>query len=316
MKAYIGVTDGDWYSQFASSPDLDEVNFWQPSGSTEFRALDPGGVFFFKLHSPRNFIVGGGIFAHFTRLPISLAWRAFEEKNGAKSLSEMRVRVEKYRRGTATDPSSDYTIGCILLEQPFFFPEPLWVPVPEDWKANIVRGKGYDLGQALGARLWMQVRASLAAIRPSVAPPGGVSEPLVAASAPRFGKPVVTLPRLGQGSFRVVVTDAYERRCSITGERVLPVLEAAHIRPYSDGGEHRVDNGLLLRSDVHTLFDGGYLTVTPEHKIEVSRRIKEDWQNGREYYALHGRSIREPLRAYAAPAREFLEWHNEARFLG
>jgi putative restriction endonuclease len=54
-----------------------------------------------------------------------------------------------------------------------------------------------------------------------------------------------------------VVLDAYERRCSITGERVLPVLEAAHIKPYAPGGEHRVDNGLLLRSDIQSCSTAG-----------------------------------------------------------
>jgi putative restriction endonuclease len=125
---------------------------------------------------------------------------------------------------------------------------------------------------------------------------------------------VVTLPRLGQGSFRVLVTDAYERRCSITGERVLPVLEAAHIKPYAEGGEHRVDNGLLLRSDLHKLFDEGYVTITTDRRVEVSRRIKEDWQNGREYYALHGQWLRGPVPGFPAPARHALEWHNTSRF--
>src|SRR5258708_30539604 len=79
--------------------------------------------------------------------------------------------------------------------------------------------------------------------------------------APRYGPPVFTRPRLGQGSFQAAILDAYARRCAITGERVLPVLEAAHIVPYGEGGEHRVDNGLLLPRDLHALFERGYLTV-------------------------------------------------------
>ena len=46
------------------------------------------------------------------------------------------------------------------------------------------------------------------------------------------------------------------------------MLQAAHIRPVTKEGPHRVDNGLLLRSDIHTLFDQGYVTVTPEHTID------------------------------------------------
>src|SRR5262245_60823069 len=72
MQAYVGVTDGDWFEVLRAQPSIDEVNFWQPSGNRVFRALAPGELFLFKLHSPHNYIVGGGLFAHATILPISL----------------------------------------------------------------------------------------------------------------------------------------------------------------------------------------------------------------------------------------------------
>jgi len=68
-------------------PHLAEVNFWSPSDQT-FRALEPGELFLFKLHAPRNFIVGGGLFAHSTILPCSVAWEAFGEENSAATLRE------------------------------------------------------------------------------------------------------------------------------------------------------------------------------------------------------------------------------------
>jgi len=52
MKLYVGVTDNDWFRFLRDRPHLDEVNFWQPSGSSRFRALDPGGLFLFELHAP------------------------------------------------------------------------------------------------------------------------------------------------------------------------------------------------------------------------------------------------------------------------
>jgi putative restriction endonuclease len=106
-------------------------------------------------------------------------------------------------------------------------------------------------------------------------------------------------PRLGQGTFRVLVTDAYDRRCALTNEKVLPVLEAAHIRSYAEDGPHRVDNGILLRSDLHILFDRGYLTVTPSLRVEVSRRIHDEF-NGR-VHALHGAGVRQPDRPSTIP---------------
>ena len=82
-------------------------------------------------------------------------------------------------------------------------------------------------------------------------------------------RPIEVLQRLGHGAFRILITDAYERRCAIAREKALPALDAAHIRPVEDGGSHRLNNGLLLKSDAHTLFDRGYITVTPEHRVRV-----------------------------------------------
>jgi putative restriction endonuclease len=101
----------------------------------------------------------------------------------------------------------------------------------------------------------------------------------------------------------------------VTGEKTLPVLEAAHIKPYASNGPHRVSNGILLRSDLHKLFDLGYVTVTPNLRLEVSPRLKAEWENGKEYYAHHGAPLRfHPADTANRPSSEFLMWHNEKRF--
>jgi putative restriction endonuclease len=93
-------------------------------------------------------------------------------------------------------------------------------------------------------------------------------------------------------------------------------LDAAHIRPYAEGGEHSVSNGLLLRRDIHCLFDLGYVTVTPDHVFEVSPRIREEFENGRDYYAMHGKSLLVPHLNELRPDTAALGWHNNCRFLG
>jgi putative restriction endonuclease len=256
--------------------------------------------------------VGGAFFAYSTILPLSLTWDAFQEKNGAASLDEMRLRLAKYRR-VAADPRADFEVGCILLVQPFFLAEPDWIPAPGDWRPEIVRGKTYDLSAGEGKRLWTQLVDRLPAAMGGVE---GPTDPLPLVAEPRYGQPVTVLPRLGQGTFRILVTDAYARRCAVTEERTLPVLEAAHVRPYGKRGPHDPRNGLLLRSDIHTLFDRGYVTVTPEMRFEVSRRIREEFENGRAYYALHGQPVRSPQRNDWALAPEFLEWHANNVFRG
>lgn len=297
MQAYIGVTDREWFEILRSIPNLDEANFWQPGGNHEFKAIQPGELFLFKLHHPYNFIVGGGFFAHSSLLPISLAWESFGISNGARSLSEMRTRVAKYRQQVESK-SEDYTIGCILLEQPFFLPEYAWIPSPSDWSKYTVQGKRYDLATEPGLSIWKQLQF------------GSITSSFVAEERARYGAPIITLPRLGQGSFRVLVTDAYERRCALTNERTLPALDTAHIRPYSENGQHLVSNGILLRKDLHALFDKGYITVTPSFVIEVSHKIKEEFENGRDYYKLAGNPIRLPSNPIDHPSKEYLDWHN------
>jgi putative restriction endonuclease len=306
MKIWVGVTDEDWFTHL-SHLNPDEVNFWQPSGARAFRALAPGEPFLFKLHSPKNFIVGGGFFVSHTALPASLAWDAFGIKNGVGSLEELHARIRRYRRETET---VDPVVGCTVLAEPFFLEESAWLAVPSSWAPNIVQGKTYEAESAEGRALWESVQLSTAGLR--------VTEPARAAhreEKARFGAEYLTHGRLGQGAFRVLVTDAYERRCAVTGEKTLPVLEAAHIKPYALNGPHQVNNGILLRSDLHRLFDLGYVTITPDLRLEVSHRLKAEWQNGREYYAHHGQPLhfypQEPSRR---PSPEFLQWHNESRF--
>ncbi|WP_428661783.1 HNH endonuclease [Reyranella sp.] len=271
INLVIAVTNGDWFNMLRQQPNRAEVNFWAPPAAN-FRVLQPGEIFLFKLHAPRNVIVGGGIFAYTNALPCSLAWEAFREANGARSAQEMRARIALYRR---VDPGhrSDFEIGCRILTQPFFFAEADWILAPASWASNIVAFKTYSTGDADGLALWDAVNERMN--RPGL--PGMAEEPA------RLGEPQLIRPRLGQGAFRVLVTDIYNRRCAIMQERTLPALEAAHIRPYGDGGENEARNGLLLRRDIHSLFDAGYVPVTPDLRFEVSRRIKEELDNGRHY---------------------------------
>ncbi len=132
---------------------------------------------------------------------------------------------------------------------------------------------------------------------------------------PRYGSPVLIRPRLGQGAFRVSVTEAYNRACAVTQEHSLPALEAAHIRPFAKEGPHEVRNGLLLRADLHRLFEQGYVTVTPDYTLEVSDRLRHDYQNGRSYYPLRGAPISVPVLERERPTRDLLAWHNQNVFL-
>lgn len=306
MKLYIGVTDNDWYRFLSQLPNVDEVNFWQPGGSHVFRALQPGELFLFKLKKPYNHVAGGGFFTHSSLLPVSLAWEAFGEKNGAATFQEMRQKIAGLRT-EGVDPYEDFQIGCILLQQPFFLPQAEWLPVPSDFHRSLMQGKGFDTDSGTGKDLWDVIQMRFAS---QAAPQFQVGDGTV------MWRNALIKQRLGQGSFRILVTDTYRRHCAVTGEKALPALEAAHIKPVTEDGRHSVDNGLLFRSDIHRLFDAGYVTVTPNYKFKASRRLKDDFHNGEEYFRLDGNNIWLPKASDAKPNREFLEWHSDTVFRG
>ena len=303
MLIYVGVTDYHWF-QFLKSINPDEVNFWQPNSSRNFRAIKQGELFLFKLHSPRNYIVGGGVFVRQAFLPVSLTWDAFGNKNGTRNEEDFKNAIYQYRR-TDRRIEPDPSIGSLILATPFFLDEDNWIPVPQSWSSSIVQGKTYDTETEEGKQLFDAVQNKL------------TLNTVVREEGSRYGEPQIIAPRLGQGGFRVIVTEAYHRRCAITGEKTLPVLNASHIKPYSKEGPHIASNGLLLRQDIHTLFDRGYITINEDHVVEVSKRIKADYGNGKEYYAYHGKPLSNiPDKIEERPSQEFLLWHNENVFAG
>lgn len=307
MRLYVAVTDNDWFALHASKSEVEEVNFWRPSPEATFKALHPGELLLFKFHAPENFIAGGGSFTRFLQLPVNLAWATFGEANGVRSLSEMRERIAYYRRSSIT-AHEDPTIGCIMLAEPYFWNRADWISCPVDFKLNTVAGKGYDSETETDKELWNAVSERLMRSRTEVLEPGTATSAAIETRG--YGKPQIVLPRLGQGLFRILITDAYSRRCAVTEERTLPVLEAAHIKPYALAKRHELSNGLLLRSDLHRLFDEGYLTVDPQNRqVVVSKRIKEQFENGKDYYKLEGRVIREPSEPWERPSAENLEYH-------
>lgn len=313
MKYWVGITDNTWFARLAASKP-DEVNFWQPGGKTSFKAVPTGAPFLFKLHSPDNYIAGGAYFLRQSFLPLSIAWDAFGDRNGVPSFSEFSRKILAYRARSGRI-ESDPTIGCLVLVEPFFFERADWIPVDPAAYRSIVVGKTMDTADTAGRQLWMKVQERLARLSQPVAQKTQLIREV--REGGQYGSEYLTRARLGQGAFRVLVTEAYARRCAMTGEKTLPVLQAAHIKPYAESGPHSTANGLLLRSDLHILFDRGYLTVNADLVIEVSKNIKEQFSNGREYYALHGKSLSVlPAAADDRPSSQFLEWHNQNVYQG
>jgi len=113
--------------------------------------------------------------------------------------------------------------------------------------------------------------------------------------------------RYGQADFRTALIEAYEGRCAITGCQAKQVLDAAHIKPHMGEYTNRVDNGLLLRTDLHALFDLGLIWIDEDYTVAVSPDL-----DGTEYDQLNGQKMRMPKQKAHWPHPEHLKDH--ARF--
>jgi putative restriction endonuclease len=111
--------------------------------------------------------------------------------------------------------------------------------------------------------------------------------------------------RRGQQAFRQGLLQAFDRSCCISGSQVEATLEAAHIRPFREVGSHSPGNGLLLRADLHTLFDLRLITVMPFGTVRVAPELR-----GSEYEEFDERQIRRPLESEHLPNRTALAEHN------
>ena len=311
MNVYVGLTDWDWYD-YLRDHNMSEVNFWKPSGGT-FKALDEGDLFLFKLKAsaPRGkrLVVGGGFFVSASTTTIDWAWRAFGNENGVNNLAEFSDKIWRYKK-TEANFGTFGNVTNIILTDVFYFDDCDWYELGEPWSNSIVSGKTYRGQDAvrLVAVVEQRLRAkSLSGQRESLSVPTAKDGFVMTQSK----------HRLGQGAFRTLVAEAYQRRCAITGERTVPVLQAAHIKAFAAEGPNAVNNGILLRSDLHALFDAGYLTIEDDLRIAVSRRLHDDYGNGKDYYPFHGRRLLVvPEEQALRPAREYLEWHRENVFNG
>lgn len=299
MKAFVANTDQEWWEGLRRLESrFEEICFWRPSADVGFRAVKPGEPFLFKLKAPRSEIAGFGFFSYATALPVSVMWRLFGELTGAKDEGEAFERVQRMRTrvGLESKQGVDYRVGCICVREVVLFEESLMLDAPSDFEKQVGLGKVYSLKKEPGKSLWQDCvwRARQRGDRSLIKDTEDARVSLEAR------------PRLGPLSFAASVLDAYGRKCAVTGENTLSVLQPVRIRESSDW---TVPNGLLLRADLARLFEDGLATVTPEFRLVVSEHVEST-----AYRELSGRILSLPDKAADHPLVEALWWHGEARF--
>jgi putative restriction endonuclease len=243
-------------------------------------------------------------------MSVAMAWEVFGDKVGDPDFGRFAGRIARYRSYLHDEPSAapveDQPLSCLVLREAVFLPSSQWLPWgrEEDWSPRILSFKTYDLASGPGRTLQALIEQSHPEPVPDLAP---VFQPLAEDS--RVVAERRAAVREAQGTFRLQLLAAYAGRCAVTGEHALPVLEAVHIQPYRGPASNHVQNGLVLRADLHRLYDGGYLTVTPDLRLEVSGRLDAEYRNGRAYYAMAGRRVAVPQDPALQPSRAALSWH-------
>lgn len=315
MRGYWYPTDPEWFRFLRDEPGISEVNFWRPR-ARRFLAIPEGAPLIFKLRG-KDVVGGFGIFKQYVELSILGAWDSFKRANGASDRDGLRRMIAERRHEPVERTPWSSKIGCIMLWSPVFFEDARLIRRAADWRVQGAQGGAtFSLAEGEGRRVWEECQI-WASVRPM---PRLATESILADAVPSRGPAYPRESRPGQRIFRASLIAAYGGACAITNEHSLPVLDAAHIRPHADDGPDHVSNGLLIRTDLHRLFEDGYVTVTPEHHFEVSRALRAEFENGRVYYSLrdelHGKQIRLPARRQDWPSSAALEWHSRERFLG
>lgn len=287
---FIGNTDHEWFEFCQNRQELDFVNFWRPSRQP-FKALEIGGIFFFRRKSPINQIGGFGEFVSTGQISIKDAWHNIGEANGVESLEVFVSRVAKYRKSYSVDQNDLITFN--LLRNPVFLDADDWFDLPPDWSPNIVTGKAYDGGQIEGYKLIQKALHFQTRIG-SEDSQNPVMRGFAEKPASGYSISASSKIRIGQGAFRLSVVAAYDGRCAVTNCSILQALEAAHIEDFSDTQNNDITNGILLRKDIHSLFDAGLLSFTPDYRVVISEKLKNLYPDAIEYHDLDGKAIRLP----------------------
>jgi putative restriction endonuclease len=315
LEPFVANTDQRWFEFLRSASVggvVDEVNFWSPMAQRPMRQMQPGEPMFFRLKRPRYAVAGYGFFAHFALLELDVAWETFGTSNGFSDRIRFLEALGGWRQQEVPELRSDgRRLACTILRDAVFWPEDRWIPWGSErgWPPNVTQGMTIR-DAALADLLLRQIQ-----LDQHVPPEEFMPEFTLVDADEREIVSAQTRRRVGQGAFRTRLLTAYGARCAITGERTEPVLDAAHVQPYLGPRSNHIQNGLLLTKEFHALFDHGLVTVTPEHVVRVSPRIRDRWSNGKRYYDFHDRKLAVvPADARDQPSSDALHWHNLKRF--
>ena len=291
----LAPTDFDWFNFLRRNNSLTTINFWTPT-DWNVKSLSEGDYWYFVLkgREPRK-LGGGGRFIHYEILNVSQAWTRYGIGNGVESKEILTGKLNDYKKRNSKHYvyQNDPKIGCIILRDCIFLDDVNQRYVSEyalEFAPSIVKYKTFPLSP-----LHLYSFSSNSEQN---------NNELISDEDARRRVVSSIVTRQGQGAFRQSLIMAYHSKCAITGCDAIDALEAAHIMPYRGVHSNVVRNGLLLRSDIHTLFDLGKITISQEYKVILHPDLINT-----SYNKLNGRKIALPANREDWPSLQALREH-------
>lgn len=287
----IAPTDSTWFESLKVSELNSFVNFWTPT-PWNIKQLKIGDRLYFMLKSPIRKIGGFGEFVEYENLTGEEAWNKFGFRNGRLSKEEFVKSIQKYIHKNSSKHRNNeidinkYTIGCIVLMNCEFWDKEHYRKA-DDYKIKF--------GKQVVTRKYFKVFDPFINIQK-------VTNKFNLINDPRKKIQREVNVREGQSIFKGDILKAYNNRCCISNEDIPELLEAAHIQEYRNPDSHHVQNGLLLRVDIHRLYDNGLIFIDRNFTIHVSNLVSTPF-----YRQYHGKSIMLPDSTSEHPSIEALE---------
>lgn len=274
----ISPTDKSWFDLLKKQQFNSYVNFWTP---TPWNIRKPRfeDRWYFLLKSPIRKIGGFGELIEYKNMTIADAWKHYGLRNGCESFENMSAKVQSYvnkhskRNGKKDVSIEDYKIGCLILKNCQFWDEGDYLD-PLEYNASVK-------DQVVTRKIFDRYDPFLH---------DSNNNSFQILSEPREDYKAQINQRRGQGKFQGLILKAYNNACCISGETCPELLDAAHIQNYLTESSNHVQNGLLLRVDIHRLYDNGLLYIDDQFNILVSPLLKGTmyWQYNRKSIKLPG----------------------------
>lgn len=230
-------------------------------------------------------ICGYGIYQGIEKMTIKEAWKKFGPNNGCDSYASFKDKLGVYNKSI----EDDKTIGAICLSDVVFFDDNNFIDldlINVEWHNCIVKFKRYYNEDPIISCHQINNTENFRLIP----------------KAPKKKKHSETTQREGQSEFRQKVASAYCHKCCITGESCADLLEAAHIQGYISKESNHIQNGLLLRVDLHKMFDSGLLAIEENYRVIVSKIVTSEY-----YQSFNGKPISLPCDKYNHPSTDALK---------